>query len=236
MQRRQFLQTGSALGAMGLVSGCATTGGGSGPKVVVIGGGYSGATAAKYLRMWSEQKIQVTLVEPSDAFISCPMSNLVIGGSRTISEITTPYDNLTKRHGVKVIKDRVNTIDADKRIVKLANGTELSYDRLIVSPGVDFMWESLPGMNKAGAKEKVMHAWKAGEQTTTLRKQLEAMPDGGVSHVHSVGPLPLPSRPLRARLPSGRVLHQSQTQEQSPDPGRQRRRHIQRSVVQKSLG
>lgn len=180
MQRRHFLQTGSALGAMGLVSGCASIGGGSGPKVVVIGGGYSGATAAKYLRMWSEQKIQVTLVEPSDAFISCPMSNLVIGGSRTITEITTPYDNLTKRHGVKVVKDRVNTIDADKRIVKLASGAELTYDRLIVSPGIDFMWETLPGMNKAGAKEKIMHAWKAGEQTVTLRKQLQAMPDGGV--------------------------------------------------------
>jgi NADPH-dependent 2,4-dienoyl-CoA reductase/sulfur reductase-like enzyme len=180
MQRRHFLQTGSAMGAMGLVSGCATMGGGSGPKVVVIGGGYAGATAAKYLRMWSEHKIQVTLVEPSDAFISCPMSNLVIGGSKTITEITTPYDNLTKRHGVKIIKDRVNTIDADKRVVKLAGGTELTYDRLIVSPGVDFMWETLPGMNRAGAKEQVMHAWKAGEQTVTLRKQLEAMPDGGV--------------------------------------------------------
>jgi hypothetical protein len=142
MQRRHFLQTGSAMGAMGLVSGCATMGGGSGPKVVVIGGGYAGATAAKYLRMWSEHKIQVTLVEPSDAFISCPMSNLVIGGSKTITEITTPYDNLTKRHGVKIIKDRVNTIDADKRVVKLAGGTELTYDRLIVSPGVDFMCAS----------------------------------------------------------------------------------------------
>ena len=180
MQRRHFLQTGSALGAMGMVSGCATIGGGSGPKVVVIGGGYSGATAAKYLRMWSDHKIQVTLVEPNNAFISCPISNLVLGGSKTMADITTPYDNLTKRHGVKVIKDRVNTIDADKRIVKLAGGTELSYDRLIVSPGVDFMWETLPGMNRAGAKEQVMHAWKAGEQTLTLRKQLEAMPDGGV--------------------------------------------------------
>ncbi|MEY3611884.1 MAG: Sulfide dehydrogenase [flavocytochrome c] flavoprotein chain precursor [Pseudomonadota bacterium] len=180
MQRRHFLQTGSALGAMGLVSGCATVGGGSGPKVVVIGGGYSGATAAKYLRLWSEHKIQVTLVEPNDAFISCPISNLVIGGSKSIADITTPYDNLTKRHGVQVIKDRVNTINADKRIVKLAGGTELTYDRLIVSPGVDFMWETLPGMAKAGAKDKVMHAWKAGAQTLTLRKQLEAMPDGGV--------------------------------------------------------
>jgi sulfide dehydrogenase [flavocytochrome c] flavoprotein subunit len=82
MQRRQFLQTGSALGAMGLVSGCATVGGGSGPKVVVIGGGYAGATAAKYIRMWSGQKIQVTLVEPNEVFVSCPISNLVIAAAR----------------------------------------------------------------------------------------------------------------------------------------------------------
>ena len=180
MQRRHFLQTGTALGAAGLVSACATVGGGSGPKVVVIGGGFSGATAAKYIRMWSDQKIQVTLVEPNDYFMSCPISNLVIGGSKTMADITTPYDNLTKRHGVQVVKDRVNSIDADKRVVKLAGGTELTYDRLIVSPGVDFMWETLPGMNKPGAKEQVMHAWKAGAQTLTLRQQLMAMPDGGV--------------------------------------------------------
>ncbi len=180
MQRRHFLQTGTALGTVGLMSGCATVGGGSGPKVVVIGGGYAGATAAKYIRMWSEQKIQVTLVEPNPAFVSCPISNLVIGGSKTLADITTPYDNLSKRHGVQMVKDRVVSIDAAKRLAKLAGGTELTYDRLIVSPGVDFMWETLPGMNKAGAKEQVMHAWKAGEQTLTLRKQLEAMRDGGV--------------------------------------------------------
>ena len=180
MQRRHFLQTGSALGAISLVSACATVGGGSGPKVVVIGGGFSGATAAKYIRMWSDKKIQVTLVEPNDYFMSCPISNLVIGGSKTMADITTPYDNLTKRHGVQVVKDRVNSIDADKRVVKLAGGTELSYDRLIVSPGVDFMWETLPGMNKPDAKDQVMHAWKAGAQTLRLRQQLMAMPDGGV--------------------------------------------------------
>ena len=180
MQRLHFLQTGSALGAISLVSACATVGGGSGPKVVVIGGGFSGATAAKYIRMWSDQKIQVTLVEPNDYYMSCPISKLVIGGSKTMADITTPYDNLTKRHGVQVVKDRVNSIDADKRVVKLAGGAELAYDRLIVSPGVDFMWETLPGMNKPGAKEQVMHAWKAGAQTLTLRQQLMAMPDGGV--------------------------------------------------------
>ena len=179
MQRRHFLQTGSALGAAGLVSGCATTSG-KGPKVVVIGAGYAGATAAKYIRMWSDYGIQVTLVEPNPSFISCPISNLVIGGSKTMTDITTPYDNLVKRHGVQMVQDRVNHIDVDKRVVKLMSGVELTYDRLIVSPGVDFMWDSLPGMNQPGAQEKVLHAWKAGAQTVALRKQLEAMPDGGI--------------------------------------------------------
>ncbi len=179
MQRRHFLQTGSALGAAGMVSGCATTSG-KGPKVVVIGAGYAGATAAKYIRMWSDYGIQVTLVEPNPNFISCPISNLVIGGSKTMADITTPYDNLVKRHGVQMVQDRVSSIDTDKRVVKLAGGAELVYDRLIVSPGVDFMWDSLPGMNQPGAQDKVLHAWKAGAQTVALRKQLEAMPDGGV--------------------------------------------------------
>ena len=180
MQRRHFLQSGSALGALGLISGCASVNTGKGPKVVVIGAGYAGATAAKYIRMWSDYGIQVTLVEPNPSFISCPISNLVIGGSKTLADITTPYDNLVKRHGVQLVQDRVVSIDADKRQVLLAGGTTLAYDRLVVSPGVDFMWETLPGMAREGAKDKVLHAWKAGAQTLALRKQLEAMPDGGV--------------------------------------------------------
>jgi NADH dehydrogenase FAD-containing subunit len=181
MQRRQFVQTlgaGSAVAGLGLLGGCAA--GGSGAKVVVVGGGYGGATAAKYVRMFSDYGIDVTLVEPNAAFVSCPISNLVIQGSKTIADVTTPYDNLSKRHGVKVVKDMVTSIDAEKRMVKLASGGELPYDRLILSPGIDFMWETLPGMAKEGAKDKVLHAWKAGAQTVALRKQLEAMPDGGV--------------------------------------------------------
>ncbi|MEZ5662906.1 MAG: NAD(P)/FAD-dependent oxidoreductase [Burkholderiaceae bacterium] len=182
MQRRQFVQTlgaGSAVAGLGLFGGCATTGG-SGAKVVVIGGGYAGATAAKYVRKFSEHTIDVTLVEPNPAFVSCPISNLVLNGAKSIDDITTPYDNLTKRHGVRLVRDRVASIDADKRLVRLASGSDLPYDRLIVSPGIDFMWETLPGMAKAGAMDKVLHAWKAGPQTVALRKQLEAMPDGGV--------------------------------------------------------
>ena len=182
MKRRQFIQTasmGTSLAALGWVSGCATVGG-NGPKVVVVGGGYGGATAAKYVRMWSDYGIQVTLVEPNASFVSCPISNLVLGGTKTMADITTSYDNLSKRHGVNVVRDMVTSIDAQKRSVKLASGAELPYDRLILSPGVDFIWESLPGMRQSGAQEKVLHAWKAGAQTVALRKQLEAMPDGGV--------------------------------------------------------
>ncbi|MEN9466181.1 MAG: Sulfide dehydrogenase [flavocytochrome c] flavoprotein chain precursor [Pseudomonadota bacterium] len=183
MKRRQFVQgvgAAGSLGALGLVTGCATTGGANGPKVVVVGGGYGGATAAKYVRMWSDYGIDVTLVEPNSSFISCPISNLVLGGSKTMADITTPYDNLSRRHGVRLVQDMVTRIDPEKRVVMLAGGGELPYDRLILSPGVDFMWENLPGMAKAGAKDKVLHSWKAGAQTVALRKQLEAMPDGGV--------------------------------------------------------
>ena len=183
MKRRQFVQSissASALSAMGLISGCASGVGDKGPKVVVVGGGYGGATTAKYIRMWSDYGIQVTLVEPNATFISCPISNLVLGGSKSMADITTPYDNLSSRHGVKMVRGMVTSIDPDKRMVKLAGGAELAYDRLILSPGVDFMWETLPGMSKPGAQDKVLHSWKAGPQTVALRKQLEAMPDGGV--------------------------------------------------------
>ena len=179
MKRRQLLQSGSALGVMGLMAGCASSSD-KGPKVVVIGAGYAGATAAKYIRMWSDYGIQVTLVEPNPAFVSCPLSNLVLGGSKRMADITSPYDNLVRRHGVKWVQDRATSIDVDKRLVQLAGGSALPYDRLIVSPGVDFMWDSLPGMKQAVAQDKVLHAWKGGPQTLALRQQLEAMPDGGV--------------------------------------------------------
>lgn len=181
MKRREFVRGASAaasLGTLGWVSGCASTGGGL--KVVVIGGGYGGATAAKYVRMWSDYSIDVTLIEPNSQFISCPISNLVLGGSKTLADITSPYDGLVGKHGVRLVHDRVISIDPDRRTVALDKGGQLSYDRLIVSPGVDFMWDTLPGMAREGAKDKVLHAWKAGAQTVALRKQLEAMPDGGV--------------------------------------------------------
>lgn len=184
IKRRQLVQgvgVSGAVGVLGLFAGCAgLRGGGSRPQVVVIGGGYGGATAAKYVRMWSGYGIDVTLVEPGAHFISCPLSNLVIGGSKGMADITTPYDGLARTHGVRLVRDRVIRIDPDRRRVVLSSGAELPYDRLIVSPGVDFMWETLPGMAREGAQDKILHAWKAGAQTVALRRQLEAMPDGGV--------------------------------------------------------
>jgi len=178
-KRREFLQAVGAAGAAAALPGCATMGGSSG-KVVVVGGGYGGATAAKYIRMWSDGGIDVTLVEPNPEFISCPLSNLVLGGSKTLAGITVSYDNLARRHGVKIVKDMATSIDTDKRMVKLAGGGELPYDRLVLSPGIDFMFDKVPSLNNADAQAKVLHAWKAGPQTVALRNQLAAMRDGGV--------------------------------------------------------
>ena len=144
----------------------------------MIGAGYGGATAARYLRLWSDDTIDVTLVDADREFVSCPISNLVLGGSRTLADITLGYDGLRKR-GINVVIDTALAIDAQKKHVSLAGGTKLPYDRLIVSPGVDFEYEALAGIDDA-ARASVLHAWKAGPQTLALRRQLEALRDGGV--------------------------------------------------------
>jgi NADPH-dependent 2,4-dienoyl-CoA reductase/sulfur reductase-like enzyme len=179
IKRRDFLKTGAAGIALATFGGCASIGGQARAKVVVVGGGYGGATAAKYIRMF-DPTIEVTLVEPNEAFVSCPISNLVLGGFKTMADITVPYDGLARNHGVRVVRDTATAIDVEKRQVRLAGGDSLSFDRVVLSPGIDFMWEALPAMNNAAAQSKVLHAWKAGPQTAALRKQLEAMPDGGV--------------------------------------------------------
>lgn len=181
MNRRDFLQAGGAASVVAALGGCATAsvGNASKARVVVVGGGYGGATAAKYIRMF-DPAIDVTLIEPNEAFVSCPISNLVLGGFKTIADVTVSYDGLSRNHGVRVIRDYATAIDADKKQVRLANGATLDYDRVIVSPGVDFIPGSIPGLAAAGADAKVLHAWKAGPQTVALRAQLEAMRDGGV--------------------------------------------------------
>jgi len=200
MKRRQFVQgmaVAGSLGALSLLGGCASTPGRNAPKVVVIGGGFGGATAAKYLRLWSDYGFDVTLVEPGSVFVSCPLSNLVVGGSKGLGYVILSYDTLVRRHGVRWVQDRATRIDPDKRVVHLANGAKLPYDRLIVSPGVDFMWETLPGMAATSARDNVLHAWKAGAQTLALRDQLEEMPDGGVFA------MTLRARPAAGQAPTG---------------------------------
>lgn len=179
MRRRQFLKAGAGVLAAGFPLRAAAAARRAKARVAVVGGGYAGATAAKYLRML-DPAIEVVLVEPNEAFVSCPLSNLVIGGFRTMAYITREYGTLASRHGVRLVRDRATAVDMDRRQVRLARGDAIAFDRVIVAPGIDFMWEELPAMNDAEARRKVLHAWKAGPQTAALRAQLEAMPNGGV--------------------------------------------------------
>ena len=176
--RRQWLAAGAALAAGGLSACAGVTGGPSLGRVVVVGGGFGGATAARYLKLWGGS-IDVTLVERNPNFISCPNSNLVVGGHKQMADITRGYEGLVAA-GVKVIQGEVSAIDSAGKSVRLADGRTLPYDRLVVSPGIDFMPEQVGGLKAALESGQVIHSWKAGPQTVALRRQLEAMPDGGV--------------------------------------------------------
>ena len=183
MKRRGLLKLAGAatgLGSLGL-AGCAMNAIGTpdSARVLVVGGGYGGATAAKYVRLLSQYKIDVVLVEPEAAFVSGPLSNLVLGGSRTLTEITRPYDTLTSLHGVRIVRDMVASIDPVKRVAVLASGGTLRYDKLVLSPGVEMMFDRVAGLKAAGQQGRILQAWKAGPETLALRRQLEAMPDGG---------------------------------------------------------
>ncbi len=180
MQRRQLLAGLVSGGALGL-TGCASVGANaSKAKVLVVGGGYGGATAAKYIRLFSDYQIDVMMVEPNPAFVSCPVSNLVIGGMKTMADITSPYTGLSSKHGVRVVRDVVSQIDPAKRVATLASGGEVHYDKLVLAPGIDFMWDQTEGLKAAHDAGQMLHAWKAGPETMALRKQLEDMRDGGV--------------------------------------------------------
>lgn len=150
----------------------------TGRRVVVVGGGYGGAIAAKTIRM-TDASIEVVLVERNREFVSCPFSNLVIGGSRSLEDNTFTYDRLASHHGIKMVYSEVTAVDPGAKKVALANGV-LSYDRLILSPGIDFRFEEIEGYDPVETPKLIPHAWKAGGQTLLLRKQLEDMSDGGV--------------------------------------------------------
>lgn len=179
MQRRDFLKVGAAGLAAG-VAGCAgMTSGAPRARVAVVGGGFAGATAAKYVRRL-DPSVEVVLIEPNEAFVSCPLSNLVLGGFRTMASITMPYTSLEREHGVRWVRDSATMVDVQRKQVRLARGDEVAFDRVIIAPGIDFMPGALPGLAAPEAQRSVLHAWKAGPQTLALRRQLEAMPDGGV--------------------------------------------------------
>ncbi|HTP45943.1 MAG TPA: NAD(P)/FAD-dependent oxidoreductase [Casimicrobiaceae bacterium] len=187
--RRGFLKAGAAsLAGISLAIGRGRAA--ERARVVVVGAGYGGATAAKYIRKWSSGAIDVALIEREREFISCPMSNLVVGGSRSLEDITIAYDGLD-RWGVRRLRDEAVAIDPGGRQISLASGASLAYDRLVLAPGIDFIWALVPSLASAQAQAKVLHAWKAGPQTIALRRQLEAMPDGGVFVLH------IPKAPYR---------------------------------------
>ncbi|MEK7206332.1 MAG: FCSD flavin-binding domain-containing protein [Pseudomonadota bacterium] len=181
ISRRDFLKIASAASAAGVLGHAslarAAEGGKGSARVVVVGGGFGGATCAKYLRRL-DPGISVTLVEPNAKYITCPFSNLVLGGLRTMDSITQSYDALRKKHGVNVMHDTVTAIDAAGKKVTLKSGKSLSYDRLVVSPGIDFKWGAIEGYDEKAA-DVMPHAWKAGPQTVLLQKKLMAMKDGG---------------------------------------------------------
>src|SRR3954451_23923403 len=173
--RRDFLKTAVA-GASAAVLPLPAIAQGAGGRVVVVGGGFGGATCARFIRR-IDPRIAVTLVEASPTFTACPFSNLVIVGLRDLKAQEFGYDKLAVDQ-VTVQISPATAIDTQGRSVTLGNGTSLPYDRLVLSPGIDIRWDGLPGYTEAAA-ERMPHAWKAGEQTLLLRRQLEAMEDGG---------------------------------------------------------
>jgi sulfide dehydrogenase [flavocytochrome c] flavoprotein subunit len=175
IDRRTFVKATGALAAVS-ITGAPNLAFGAGKKVVVVGGGTAGATAAKYIKML-DNSIDVTIVEPNENYVTCYFSNEVLGGERTMESITVAYDGL-KARGINFVKDSATGIDAEKKVVKTAGGTDIPFDRCVVAPGVSFVYDKIEGYTEE-LSETITHAWKAGPQTVTLRKQLEAMPDGG---------------------------------------------------------
>jgi sulfite dehydrogenase len=188
--RRRVMRVAAAAAIATPLWGCATSSGGpSIGRVVIVGGGYGGATAARYLRLWGGA-IDVTLIERGERFVSCPMSNLVIGGLKQMADITRPYSGL-EASGVRRIQGDAVALDPQARVVRLADGRSFGFDRAVVAPGVDFTPGEVIGLESPDAQPTILHAWKAGPQTDALRLQLQAMPDGGVFA------LTIPTAPFR---------------------------------------
>ena len=176
IKRRGFL--GAAMAGAGVLAAPAVLGSGR-PRVVVVGGGSGGATAARYLAMQSEGAVDVTLVEPSRAYYTCYFSNLALGGFWPFEDLRHSYATLAARHGINVVHDWAVGVDRDAQTVTLAGGHELPYDRLVLSPGIDFVEGAVPGWDIA-AQTRMPHAYKPGTQTALLTAQVAEMREGGV--------------------------------------------------------
>ena len=182
INRREFIRTAGAVSLAGVCGAwpLSALAGKDKARVVVVGGGYGGAVAAKYIKLM-DPDIQVRLIEQDKKFVSCPLSNEVLSGDRDLDSLTFNYKGLHKR-GVTVVHDQVVAVDPARRSVKGTSGSVYKYDKLVLSPGVDFRWDAIEGYD-ARVAERIPHAWKAGPQTLTLRKQLQAMKDGGVVYI-----------------------------------------------------
>ena len=213
MNRRDFVKAASAATAVGLV-GVPHLALGAAKKVVVVGGGTGGATAAKYIKRL-DSSIDVTVVEPNETYYTCYFSNEVLGGARTLESIRVTYDGL-KAHGINMVFDSAAAIDPEKKVVKTTGGKELPFDRCVVAPGIELLYDKIEGYSNEVA-EKLPHAWKAGEQTKILRGQLESMADGGtVVIVAPPNPFRCPPGPyerasqiamyLKANKPKSKVI------------------------------
>jgi sulfide dehydrogenase [flavocytochrome c] flavoprotein subunit len=188
--RRRFLHY-AGLTSVACLSSCSVLSPKGKPKaqVVVVGGGFGGATAAKYIRQL-DADIQVTLIEPKVKYITCPGSNWLFAGITKLAALTQDYQALSNVYGIRLVTDTVIRVDADRRRVLLDDGDYIGYDRLVMSPGIDFRWDALPGYTQETA-EIYPHAWQAGPQTLLLQQQMQAMQDGGVVLIYA------PAEPYR---------------------------------------
>lgn len=178
LNRRTFLGS-ATLAAAALAAPMVRAASHGKPKVVVIGGGAGGATAARYIAKDSKGEIDVTLIEPTRTYYTCFFSNLYLGGFREFASIGHTYGKLAAEYGINVVHDYAVGVDRDARTVTLASGSSVAYDRLIMSPGIDFVEGAVPGWGVA-AQNRMPHAYKAGSQTQLLKAQIAAMPQGGV--------------------------------------------------------
>ncbi|OUR73320.1 flavocytochrome C [Methylophaga sp. 41_12_T18] len=196
LKRRSFIKTALAAGSIAMLPNTifAVPNTRKQRRVVIIGGGFAGATAAKYIKLWGPQ-YEVILIERNAQFVSCPQSNLVLGGTRSLQDLTQDYQGLSDK-GIQTVQAEVVAIDTDKQQVRLHDGVEMSYDRVVIAPGVDFIYDDLPMLASYQAQQRIPHAWKAGPQTALLQQQLHSMKQGGTMVMTvPTGPLRCPPGP-----------------------------------------